>query len=102
MEPVHLNEVARQAYVREVHKIIETNNQLLPADGPKLHLTDPRFNRHRGPHRGQPYDPHGGLLTREEWNAALPRMLPTPADEALLRELLKDPGWIAPPRRAQS
>jgi len=97
-EPVRLNEVARQAYMREVQKIIEANNRLLPVDGPGLYLTDPRFNRRSGPYKGQPYDPQGRLLTREEWNTALPRMLPTAADEALLGDLFRDPGWLAPPR----
>ena len=96
--PARLNEVACQAYRQEVDKIIQTMNRLLPPDGPKLYATDPRFNRHKGTYKGQPYDPRGNLLSEEEWPRALPEMLPSPADEALLRELLEDPGWMAPPR----
>lgn len=102
VEPVRLNEVARRAFMREIDGIIQTMNRLLPPGGPKLHLTDARFNRHNGPHKGQPYDPQGNLLSEEEWTAALPRMLPSSADEALLQELFKDPGWIAPPGRVQA
>lgn len=101
VEPVRLNEVARRAFMEEVEGIIQTMNRPLPPDGPTLHLTDPRFNRHTGPYKGQPYDPRGNLLTEDEWTAARPRMLPTEADEALLQELFKDPGWIAPPGRGQ-
>ncbi len=102
LEPVRLNEVARRVFVQEVDGIIRTMNRLLPPDGPKLHLTDPRFNRHNGPYKDQRYDPHGNLLSEEEWTAALPGLLPSPADEELLQELFKDPGWIAPPDRGQA
>lgn len=103
VEPFGLNEVARRAFMEEVESIIRTTlNRLLPPDGPKLFLTDPRFNRTNGPYKGKPYDPHGNLLTAEEWAAALPEMLPAAADEALLREVFRDPEWIASPARAQA
>jgi len=103
VEPVRLNEVARRAFMEEVNGIIRTTlNRLLPPEGPKLFLTDSRFNRTSGPHKGQPYDPHGNLLTEEEWAARLPEMLPTAADEDLLPEIFKDPEWIAPPGPAHA
>jgi len=103
IEPVRLNEVARRAFMEEVDSIIRnTLNRLLPPDGPKLFLTDPRFNRTTGPYKGQPYDPHGRLLSEEEWTAGLPQWLPTAEDEGLLQELFKDSDWIAPPARAQA
>lgn len=101
LEPVRLNEVARRAFIQEVDGIIQTMNRLLPAAGAKLFLTDPRFNRHNGPYKGQPYDPRGNLLSEEAWLAALPEMVPSTADEALLQELFKNPAWIAPPPRGE-
>ena len=97
VEPVRLNEAARLAFMQEIDGIIRTMNRLLPPGSSGLFLTDPRFNRGNGPYKDQRYDPHGNLLTEAEWAAALPRMLPSAVDEALLEDLFKDPGWIAPP-----
>jgi hypothetical protein len=59
----------------------------LPDDGPKLYLTDPRFNRKTGAYAGQPYDG--------------PERMPTPEDEVALREIFKRADWIAPENRAR-
>ncbi|HSA90746.1 MAG TPA: hypothetical protein VLF42_12700 [Burkholderiales bacterium] len=82
IEPSQANEAARAAFIAEARKLIGLLNRLLPEAGPKLHLTDPRFNRHNGPYAGR------------AWSG--PERLPTPEDEAALQEIFKDPGWIAP------
>ncbi len=82
IDPARANEIARAAFIDETRKLLGLLNQLLPGDGPRLYLTDPRFNRHNGPHAGQPWDG--------------PERLPTEADEATLQEIFKQPGWIAP------
>jgi 1,2-phenylacetyl-CoA epoxidase catalytic subunit len=81
VEPARANEHARAAFIAEARKLLRLLNQALPADAPKLYLTDPRFNRHNGPYAGQPW--HG------------PERLPTPEDEAALREIFRNPDWIA-------
>ena len=75
------NEKVRRAFMDEARKLLGLLNQLLPADGPKLYLTDPRFNRHNGPYKGQPYDG--------------PERLPTAEDDAALRQIFKSSEWIA-------
>ena len=77
-----VNQKVRDAFMDEARKLLGLINQRLPADSPKLYLTDPRFNRKNGPYVGQPYDG--------------PERLPTAEDEATLREIFKRPGWIAP------
>jgi len=77
-----VNQKLRDAFMDEARKLLRLLNGLLPADGPKLYLTDPRFNRKNGPYAGQPYDG--------------PERLPTAEDEAALQEIFKRPGWIAP------
>ena len=76
------NDQARAAFMDEARKLLGLLNKLLPADGPRLYLTDPRFNRKTGPYAGKPYDG--------------PEELPTADDEAALQEIFRQPGWIAP------
>src|SRR5919106_1972402 len=75
LDPARANERARAAFIEEARKLMRLLNQLLPAEGPHLYLTDPRFNRHNGPYAGQPWDG--------------PERLPTHEDEAALEELFK-------------
>jgi 1,2-phenylacetyl-CoA epoxidase catalytic subunit len=77
-----LNEKARDAFMDEARKLLGLLNKRLPDEGPKLYLTDPRFNRKNGPFAGQPYDG--------------PEQLPTAQDEARLQQIFKHAGWIAP------
>lgn len=80
-DPARANEQVRNAFMEEARKLLGLLNKLLPEDGPKLYLTDPRFNRHNGPYAGKPWDG--------------PERLPTPEDEAALQEIFKDSDWIA-------
>jgi 1,2-phenylacetyl-CoA epoxidase catalytic subunit len=81
IDPSEANEAARAAFIAEARKLLGLLNRLLPEEGPKLYLTDPRFNRHNGPYVGQTW--HG------------PERLPTPEDEAALRDMFRKPDWIA-------
>ena len=76
-----VNQKVRDAFMDEARKLLGLINQRLPAESPRLYLTDPRFNRKNGPYAGQAYDG--------------PEQLPTAEDEAALREIFKRPGWIA-------
>ena len=84
VDPAQANERARAAFIQEVRKLMAQLNRLLPEGGPKLRVTDPRFNRHNGPYAGKPWDG--------------PERLPTEADAAALAQLFRDPSWIAPGR----
>lgn len=76
-----VNQKLRDAFMDEARKLLGLLNDLLPDEGPRLYLTDPRFNRKNGPFARQPYDG--------------PEHLPTAQDEAALGKILKQPGWIA-------
>ena len=76
-----VNQKLRDAFMDEARKLLGLLNGLLPAEGPKLYLTDPAFNRKNGPFSQQRYEG--------------PERLPTSEDEATLREILKQPGWIS-------
>src|SRR5690349_14425460 len=77
-----VNQKVRDAFMDEARKLLRLMNSLLPEESPKLYLTDPRFNRKNGPYAKEAYDG--------------PERLPTAADEAMLQEIFKRPGWIAP------
>ncbi len=76
-----VNQKLRDAFMDEARKLLGLLNLLLPEDGPKLYLTDPRFNRKNGPFAGQHYDG--------------PERLPTDEDKATLAEIFRQPNWIA-------
>ena len=86
-DPSHANQQVRVAFIDEARKLIGLLNKRLPADGPQLYLTDPRFNRKNGPYAKQPYEGN--------------ERLPTPEDEIALREIFKSSEWIAPENRAR-
>jgi len=77
-----VNQKVRDAFMDEARKLLGLLNQKLPADGQKLYLTDPRFNRKNGPYSKETY--------------AGPERLPTAEDEAALQHIFKRPDWIAP------
>jgi hypothetical protein len=62
----------------------------------KFYVPDMSFNRKIGDYGGERYTVDGRKLTEEEWVAYAPTVLPTAADEDKLKELFKNPNWIAP------
>lgn len=91
-----LNEYAREQYRRECAKIVGRLNRLLPWESPKLYVPDPRFNRQIGEFAGVPYTVAGRLVDRGAYAAYLTSVLPTQERRALLTEIARDDGWIAP------
>jgi benzoyl-CoA 2,3-dioxygenase component B len=72
----------------------------------ELKLPSPRFRRAIGAWAGRPVDPSGRIVTQAEWNASRDRWLPSDADRAFIKSLMrlvtepgKMAGWIAPPNR---
>jgi benzoyl-CoA 2,3-dioxygenase component B len=91
----HLNERARQQFYDEAAATVARVNEV-NASETKLFLPDMRFNRKIGDYAGTRYTVDGSKLTEQEWEDYAPTVLPNADDEAKLKELFKDPNWIAP------
>jgi len=91
----HLNERARDQFYEECKKTIERVNAVNPSEE-KIVMPDIRFNRKIGAYAGQYWTVDGRQLTKEEWEAYAPTVLPSAQDDDILREYFKDPSWIAP------
>jgi hypothetical protein len=55
-----------------------------------------RFNRKIGDYAGKYFTTDGRELTKTEWEAYAPSVLPTAADDVALAAFFKNPDWIAP------
>lgn len=97
----HLNERAREQFYEECQKTIERVNAVNPSET-KLYMPDIRFNRKIGAYAGQYWTVDGRQLTKEEWDAYAPSVLPTAQDEEHLKEYFKDPSWIAPKGKSEA
>src|SRR5579883_1421114 len=104
-----MNEVLRDAYVKDCQRGVDHWNRTLAQHGIKclnLRLPNRRFNRHMGTYAALRFDPEGRPLTEDEWQRRWSEWLPTPADDAFVRSLMrpvyergKMASWIAPPAR---
>jgi benzoyl-CoA 2,3-dioxygenase component B len=103
-----MNEITRQGYIRDCGIGVKRWNRVIQKAGYDLELTlpSPRFHRQIGSWAGQPVGPDGRLISREAYQAALPKWLPSEADKAFVKSLMHqviEPGkmaaWIAPPDR---
>ena len=70
-------------------------NEVNPSET-KLYVPDMKFNRKIGDYSGERYSVDGRKLTEDEWKAYEPSVLPTAADDDVLKEYFKNPNWIAP------
>ena len=103
-----LNEVVREAYIKDCEVGLRLWNRTLAKSGSKseVRLPSPRFNRTVGVWAGQPVDPTGALITPEAFATQKAAWLPSDGDRAFVKSLMKrvvEPGkvagWIAPPER---
>jgi benzoyl-CoA 2,3-dioxygenase component B len=103
-----MNEVMRRSYIKDCEIGVKRwNAQIQRAGYPyRLALPDPRFRRAIGAWAGVPVGPEGKLMEREEYERRLPKWLPSEADKAFVRSLMRQvtasgqiAGWIAPPDR---
>ncbi len=97
----HLNERARGQFYDECGKTIERVNAVNPSET-KLYLPDSRFNRKIGAYAGQYWTVDGRELTKEQWDAYAPSVLPSAQDEERLKEFFKDPNWITPKGKSEA
>jgi benzoyl-CoA 2,3-dioxygenase component B len=103
-----MNQIVRKAYVRDCEIGMSRWNRMIDKAGhaTRLRLPHERFNRTVGVWSGRHFDPTGKPLSAEQWNAMRDAWLPSEADRAFVRSLMKpvtEPGkmasWIAPPDR---
>lgn len=103
-----MNEVLRTKYIEENEKSVEYWNRIcekMDVDF-RFELPDKRFHRTIGVYSEGTFDPRGNPIPRAEYEANVERWLPTPADKAYVKSLMKavrEPGkfaaWIAPPAK---
>lgn len=103
-----MNLVLRDSYVEDCQKVIERWNRVLERAGmsERMYLPSERFNRRMGLYANLPFDPHGKLLTPEEFARRRDEFLPSAADVAYVKSLMvpcykpgEFAGWIAPPKK---
>ena len=97
----HLNERAREQFYDECKKTIERVNAVNPSET-KLYMPDIKFNRKIGAYAGKYFAIDGRELTKEEWDAYAPSVLPAEQDEERLKDYFKDPSWIAPKGKSEA
>ena len=103
-----MNEVAREAYVKDCEIGVKRWNMAIKRGGQDFQLALPsrRFRRAIGAWAGVPTDPAGALIAAEAFDRQVAHWLPSEADRAFVRSLMKQvtepgkmAGWIAPPDR---
>jgi benzoyl-CoA 2,3-epoxidase subunit B len=103
-----MNEIVRNAYVRECEAGVKRWNRFIAAAGfaTELTLPSPRYRRAIGVWAGSSVDVEGQILPAEIWTAKLSSWLPSPEDREFVKSLMMrvvEPGkmaaWIAPPDR---
>lgn len=99
-----LNADLRAEYIADCATGMTRWNRILDGMG-ALSLPHPGFNRHVGVFAPYHLSPAGDVLDEPAWEASRARWLPTGADKAHVRSLMRpvyEPGkiaaWIAPPR----
>jgi benzoyl-CoA 2,3-dioxygenase component B len=103
-----MNEVTRNAYIRDCDLGLRRWNRQIEKAGYSLHLALPssRFRRNIGSWAGVPTDPSGRPIPKSEYDARIAGWLPSEDDRTFIHSLMKgvhEPakiaGWIAPPDR---
>lgn len=89
-----LNHHNRMLYHVEVADIVNRLNSFIPGEQ-KLAMPHEKFHRAIGRYANQPWSVTGEELTPEKFQQHLKETLPTAADYALLKDIFKDPEWIA-------
>ena len=103
-----MNEITRNLFVADCQRGMDRWNKTIQNGGFDIHLTLPstRFRREIGSWAGISTDPAGNIISAEEFNRRQTEFMPTEADRAYVKSLMKpvtEPGkmagWIAAPRR---
>ena len=104
-----LNEVMRESYLKDCEIGLKRWNRNIERAGfPALALKLPstRFRRAIGAWAGQPVNPHGNVVSQEDYSSNLYAWIPSEQDRTFVKSLMKrvvEPGkmagWLAPPER---
>ena len=103
-----LNEVMRESYLKDCEIGLKRWNRSIERAGygVRLALPSARFRRSIGAWVGQPVDPGGKLVAREDYDRRLHDWIPSEEDRTFVRSLMQQivepgrmAGWIAPPDR---
>jgi benzoyl-CoA 2,3-dioxygenase component B len=89
-----LNELSRATFFKEVSALVNSLNQHVPADQPKLTIPSDKFRRTIGHYAGKTYSIKGDLLSQEEYEKHLKEVMPSEADDQFVIGLEKEKGWI--------
>jgi benzoyl-CoA 2,3-dioxygenase component B len=92
----HLNEASRALYRDECVRLVDRMNQLIGDRERWLKVPDLKFNRRIGQWAHQCYTLEGESLEQEKYAEYLASVMPQPEHYYMLRDLFKDPDWIAP------
>ena len=103
-----MNEVLRDAYISDCQRGVDRWNKVIEQAGFSFRLKLPsrRFHRNIGIYSGYHFTPDGDMITAEEWQRRKDEWLPSEADRAYVKSLMKpvyEPGkianWVAEPVR---
>ncbi|HVO14041.1 MAG TPA: benzoyl-CoA 2,3-epoxidase subunit BoxB, partial [Alphaproteobacteria bacterium] len=103
-----MNAIARQGYIKDCDIGVQRWNRLIKKAGVdfEIRLPSERFRRTVGTWAGFHFTPEGKPITAVEFEKRLPGWIPSSADRAFVKSLMKQvtaPGkmasWIAPPDR---
>ncbi len=92
----HLNEYARELYVREVSGLIEALNRERPEGMPALTMPDVRFNRRIGEFAGARFSVDGRPLDETGYARHLKEILPGDTDRQAIEALSGEADWMKP------
>jgi benzoyl-CoA 2,3-dioxygenase component B len=95
-DKAHLNELSRDLYRQEVEKLLESISRLLPKGVAPLTAPDMKFHRSIGEFAGGTYSVTGEKLSPEAYAKHAAEVLPNEVEKTFVRDLMKEPGWIAP------
>ncbi|MBI1383146.1 MAG: benzoyl-CoA 2,3-epoxidase subunit BoxB [Planctomycetaceae bacterium] len=103
-----MNEILRDEYVKDNEKGIAYWNRVCERFGNEYRFSLPhrRFHRSVGIYAGRHFDLEGNPIDEATWKANVDRWLPTAADKAYVKSLMKPcyergkiASWIAPPAK---
>jgi benzoyl-CoA 2,3-epoxidase subunit B len=92
----HLNEAAREHYLKELTALMDALNKFVPDGEPKLTLPDVKFRRSIGEYADKTYSVRGDLLAPEDYAKHIEDVLPNASDKVRLAEIFKEPNWVLP------
>ncbi len=95
-DKAHLNELSREMYRQEVEKLLQSISRLLPAGVDPITAPDMKFHRSIGEFAGEPYSIRGERLSPEAYEKHAAEVLPNEEEKQFIRDLMREPGWIAP------